>query len=428
MAWKDALGLSSKQGKTICVLGYDSHILESLFLKALAERDDVAHLYYIPVDPQKNRELFSDAAKRNEHAIQFALDAKREHAGGNLDRVNHMYGYDLKEALTQDALSDGNTEAIDACIHDILHSKAKPARISTKSIDMMIAKRFGANDAINLEPLLPHSIYWLNDPRASQRYGVKSYLEKLSHDLPMVAECKNINSPIGAVRMMESFGDDSIVVKTAHSVASSGVGRIMRQEDGSHIVEAPKDFRSSNYTDECQKSEDGLLLFPLEQMRLPCGGALAMRTLDAKKGDIRAVLMNGEIIGGYKRMPKGWLCSGEYKDHRVPVDMKAELLPEDYAALQETAEHLRDERVNWVSVDLLEDKNGHRKISEFNTSYTIDFSNLEEHAAHADVMARDKRPSELAADAAMGALQAHQDKEIAFAQRYGRSSANLPAH
>lgn len=395
MVWRNWLSGSSDKAN-IYIVGYDYHPPEPLLIEALANHPGCKKLYYIPIGK-------ADSEKQPSRENRKRLDERSPPFSSN--RTKRLYMYDLTEVLKRDDDQIPSDFLSDIEIREELSSgEALDQKVDPNGI--FICRHHNLELDERLQCAFP-SAFFLNNTCNASAANDKYYLPKIANHLNQInggnapfPHCQTIRTQEDIARFMDENNYDEAVLKSRRSIGGLGVKRIYRTPG------------VGNYGLAVQGS--GTLHFPFELIKPSQHGELMMEWLEPTQGDIRAILLNGRVIGAYKRMPKQgkWLANTYQQGTVEAVDWNKDFGPGDREKLDKLAKDLQEEYgLRWTSIDLLAGKDGHRHVSEINVCLTDDFVELHDVTKHKT--AKKERPfiGDLAADSIMQAYERHRSEQ-----------------
>lgn len=384
----------------IFVVGWASNPAEPLLLEALANHPGCKNLYFIPLDRPAGKlnyramaheaeEIDEMPSKKNLLKVAEFFDSSAPPA--------ELYAYDLKNILNRRGGPSLGAEKIEQRLKQ--HFDGPVTLVSTNAADIYLPGH-GQHllDAFVMRRNLTLAL--ANRPVQAMLVDSKiilptlsKYVEEKTGTVP-TPNCAHVTSLNEIHAFMDTHGYDQIVLKEPDESCGHGIYRIFREKNGELMGEIP------------DKTYKGKRLFPLnEDTIMPSFSMLAMEWLDNSRGDIRAVVLNGSVVGAYKRHhgSDSWLCNYAQGGSIHETDLKRDLSHTDRKKLSAIAKGLEEFGISYASVDLLANKNGERFLSEVNIGNTDDLIEISKHwdsrnAAAGRLCVADQVAAEIMAD------------------------------
>jgi len=438
MSWLRRVS-KSNDGLTIAITGPENMVPEPALLEALAHHPKVAHVLFIPLHGN------SDFARYNKTALELDEKLDRKGARAESRHCQYMQAYDLKPLFKDHkpgAVPD--TDALREEIRELIETKGSmrnPNPIEMSKVDMLI----GRNNWLDADDLIGKAnpnLYFLNHRMVSHVANDKTYLPHFKDAIgDMLPHCAMVRNTKELEDFRSAHAGEPVVIKLTQSLGGHGVGKVFEAPSGKFevpsgelMVEAPNKLCIKVV--ESPEGEGNLFTFPAKDLFFARDGFLAMQWLEPQRGDIRALLIDGKFVGGYKRIPKKnetgdpakaeWRANGAQGGSCEPITPE-DLSPQDLERINHVAANLkRDYGLNWVAADLLADPSGKRYVSELNMGLTDDIGLSTAYAAQQRATPDEPLLSDKIADHFVALCERHRAQPVThdqFASAAARVSA-----
>jgi hypothetical protein len=396
---------------TIYVLG-QKLVPEPLVLEALANRPDVGKVIYIPVgqEPvshQRNFERYvrdynqwvadySGQINQNNQDIiagrKVEIQKPKRYAEQPAHNHWKMRGYDITALLQRHGGPAFSPQQITARIQEyIQQSNGVPVPTRGADIVLNMSLNYFSDYYARRDPKPYHT----NHARNAERLNLKTSLPDVlkmagSCDaLPIGPRMKTIKTPYDIEWFMYDNDLQQCVIKTDRNSGGRGVFRVFRDAQDHCMVEIPERIILDSADVQPARIERldvrraNLGQFSDVLSGLTPKQVLAVEWLEPSKGDVRLVVFNGKVMGGYIRHAKegSWLCNCSQGGSYEPFDWKNEFSSNDQAKVYTVARMLERKGVTRVSLDFMADKNGEWFLSEINSGITRDVNGVHQHTA-----------------------------------------------
>ncbi|MBT6068712.1 hypothetical protein HOG48_03075 [Candidatus Peregrinibacteria bacterium] len=241
----------------------------------------------------------------------------------------------------------------------------RKVRVEIHDFDLVFLKKDPPIDASYeylLKTLLQKKIPTVNHAAGVLGMGTKSYLENFPELTPKTFYSKTIKKTLESIK---SIGNS--MIKKSDSSGGKGV---------KHISYNSGNFYHYRYGKEISLSEEELSLIIKKYLEDSLDKTILIveYLLSApKRGDKRVVLLNGEILGSYIRLPdaKTGVCACADNGAKFCDPTKA-----DYEIARVLRPHLKNHGICLAALDLLIGKDGTEYLSEINV-FNPGFCNLD---------------------------------------------------
>lgn len=182
-----------------------------------------------------------------------------------------------------------------------------------------------------------------NHPKGILKTSSKEYLVNFPSICPPIRLCYSIEA------IMEMVNEFPIVLKPLKEYGGKGLLRI----NGDELTDGEQDFSTKTYLESVKEY-------------IETEGYLAMKFLkNVSQGDKRLLVVDGEIMAAFLRMPKegSWLCNVAQGGE----PQRSEPTEEELNIVKTIAPKMREEGVFMYGADTLVDDDGKRILSEINT-------------------------------------------------------------
>lgn len=401
-------------------VGHGQQTSDALLLLALAQRDDIDHLWYAPVALE-------------EHAPSTV---NMEHFCDERDTIPFLRATDIKpflreimataeNAIEQDALEQKITEYISSGdrkyqqINATDYCGAIYSALSHPDSDKAFGKNFCKAWFVNA-PELKHNIndkgYLINLYNAFARQ-IEGKHSDAQEDMQLFLPSEVVHDHDAIRKWMKTQHCTEAILKPRNESGGLNIHKLTLEDDHLGFETDPlpiskRYFDLSHQLDpmilakgnvpkiiaenqEIQEIESGgkpiydmltaLIKFSLEHDLEE--GMVLQPCLDVSKGDLRIVIAGGKVIGAYNRMPEisddgevamlanvnasGTRAFPKYARGWNPDMSQHDLGFSDMLRLDALAKMLQDApyNQNYVMLDMMADHNGRRYVTELNSSY-----------------------------------------------------------
>lgn len=246
-------------------------------------------------------------------------------------------------------------------MHDPIYFRSR-GRLNTKTsivklrdFDLIFLKK---NPRIDkeykrlLEKLFAHTIPTVNHPKGIQKMGSKAYLKHFPHITPHTFFANGVRDAVQCIKRM-----GNCVIKQSDSYGGKGVTHIHFKSNAFHGYEGTKEIplseeAVSNIAEKyLRRSRDKTILVVEYFVSAP------------KRGDKRIVILDGDILGSYLRLPdtQTGMCDGTDNGAKLYDPTKR-----DHAIVNILRPYLKKNGIQLAALDLLVSKAGVEHLSEIN--------------------------------------------------------------
>ena len=236
-----------------------------------------------------------------------------------------------------------------------LELAVKETVIPLKNFDVIFLKKDPPIDAVFnrlLSALMRLEVPTVNAPAGLLEMGTKAYLKHFSQYTVQTFYVREGEEALSAIR-----GLKDCVLKQSDSYGGKGVIHISWDEksfyhyQGSKKVALSEQELRQKVQDYLSKSRDGVML------------VVRFLSSAAKRGDKRVVILDGEILGSYIRLPAVETGICECANNGARLCLPTE---QDRALVADLRPHLKKHGIVVAALDLLVDEEGVEKLSEIN--------------------------------------------------------------
>lgn len=352
--------------------------MEPQLLEALANHPACRKLYYIPNDAEGNWEqalAYNQAYWDLDEDMRKRVDVfGAEHAKLREPRYT---AYDITALLKRKTLHPPFEEDAQAALNKAIR-EAPRVELAPKEIDCAVVR---SHESLIGPSLSSFGTLMVDDPHAQQFVGNKLQLPEIA-EITEKAYGHKICPPIAAVYSVEEAQAfmrknslDQIVLKTGDGIGGCEIFKLYREHPKGPLL-----AENINTDKHAGASDLGPKRFLAEHWNgFPSEGMLAMKWLQPERGDVRVICFYGRMFAALKRMPKegSWLANVNQGAELHYFNIEDEFAQSDIEKLSALDDVLRDNGVNFYAVDLLEDENGERFVSEINTSICHDIRRVD---------------------------------------------------
>lgn len=232
---------------------------------------------------------------------------------------------------------------------------SKDVRMQLRDFHVIFLKRDPPIDdayALLLQKLLAQGVPTVNHAKGIQTMGSKAYLQNFSDILPPTFFVHTVEEALQSIKKMGNS-----IVKQSDSYGGKGVQHLRYQSgkfygfDGQNKIPLSESEVSERVTEYLRQSTDQTLLVVEYLPSAP------------KRGDKRVVILEGEILGSYIRLPDSetGMCACENNGARL-----YDPTVRDHAIAAALRPHFKKNGIELAALDLLVGKDGMEYLSEIN--------------------------------------------------------------
>lgn len=277
-----------------------------------------------------------------------------------LNEVISREGWEVYVFDVEDLSEDGEKVKAKKVEHPItydtrLELTVKEAVIPLKNFDVIFLKKDPPIDATFhrfLSVLTRLKVPTVNAPAGLLDMGTKAYLKHFPKYTAETFYVSEVAEALSAIRELKDC-----VLKQSDSYGGKGVIRISWDEKSFYhyqglkkVVLFEQDLKKK-IGDYLSKSRDGVML------------VVRFLLSASKRGDKRVVILDGEILGSYIRLPSTETGICECVNNGARLCLPTE---QDQALVADLKPHLKKQGIVVAALDLLVDEEGVEKLSEIN--------------------------------------------------------------
>lgn len=275
-----------------------------------------------------------------------------------------VYIFDADDVLSQNRV---RTKLIKGPIHYKTRKRLnkKSTIMNLSDFDLIFLKKNPPIDRdykLLLEKLLIEKIPTVNASSGIKKMGSKAYLKHFSQITPNTFFANDARE---ALRFIKKIGN--CVIKQSDSYGGKGVDHIRFKSDKFYGYEGKKEIPLSEMA--VQKIIEKYLKLSKDKTLL----VVEYFVSAPKRGDKRIVILEGDVLGSYIRLPdaKNGMCDGTDNGAKLYDPTKR-----DYEIVKMLKPHLKKNGIQLAALDLLVNKEGVEHLSEINV-FNPGFCNLD---------------------------------------------------